>query len=66
MTIHISYEERMAYLHALKTRQATQASSTAFLKILQHAEHIANATYNAVQLELFSDLPSKNAFNNLV
>ena len=66
MTIDISYEERSAYLHALKTRQATPASSAVFRKILQHAEHVANATYNAEQLELFNELPSKNAFNNLV
>jgi len=59
MTIHISCEERMAYLHALKTRQATPASSAAFRKILQHAVHVANATYNAVQLELFTEFPSE-------
>ena len=59
MKIHISYEERIAYLHALKTRQATPASSAAFRKILQHAVHVANATYNAVQLELFNELPSE-------
>jgi hypothetical protein len=59
MTIDIGYEERMTYLHALKTRQATPASSAVFRKILQHAVHAANATYNAVQLELFNDLPSE-------
>lgn len=52
--------ELAPYLHALKTRQATPASSAAFRKILQHA------TYNAEQLELFNELPSKKAFNNLV
>ena len=58
MTIHISYEERIAYLHALKTRQATPASSAAFRKILLHAVQVANSTYQAVQLELFTDLPN--------
>ncbi|GAA0553615.1 hypothetical protein GCM10009098_21700 [Rheinheimera aquimaris] len=58
MTIHISYEERMAYLHALKTRQATPASSAAFRKILQHARQLADACL-PVQLELFKDIPNK-------
>lgn len=58
MTTHLSQEERIAYLRALKTRQATPASSAAFRKILQHATQVANATYNAVQLELFNDMPS--------
>jgi hypothetical protein len=58
MTTPLTADERMAYLRALKTRQATPASSTAFHKILQHAQLAANATYQAVQLELFTDLPN--------
>ena len=59
-------DERMEYLRALKTRQATPASSAAFRKILLHAVQAANATYRAVQLDLFSDLASENVFKSLV
>jgi hypothetical protein len=58
MTTQISQEDRMTYLRALKSRKATPASSAAFRKILQHATQAANATYKAVQLELFNDMPS--------
>lgn len=43
MTIHISYEEHIAYLNALKTRQATPASSAAFGKIPHHTRQVEDA-----------------------
>lgn len=52
----LTANELKAYLQALKTRQATPESSAAFRKLLKHAKHMANATYNAVQLELFNNL----------
>jgi hypothetical protein len=48
---------KATYLLALKTSKATPESSATFRKILQHAAQAANATYNAVQLELFDGMP---------
>jgi hypothetical protein len=59
MTTQISHDERMTYLHALKTGQATPASSAAFRKILQHARQVANGACLPVQLDLFKDIPNK-------
>jgi hypothetical protein len=54
MTTQISHDERMAYMHALKTGEATPASSPAFRKLLQYPRHVADATGEPVQLELFN------------
>ena len=48
-----------AYLLALKTGKATQLSSVAFRKILRQAKRAADATYTAVQLDLFNDPTDK-------
>lgn len=54
----IRYGARLDYMRTLKTGNATPESSAVFRKILQHAVQVSNSTYQAVQLELFTDLPN--------
>ncbi|MEE2000026.1 hypothetical protein QWY20_01060 [Alkalimonas sp. MEB108] len=49
----LNHDEEIAYLRALKTKQATAASSMAFRKLLQHAMQAADAACPPVQLSLF-------------